>query len=388
MSTEKSDIKQMKWLKKQLRNNECDINKQRANMAPIHAAVITDNTEIVKLIVKTKGVDVDAACKKEVDGEMHTHGVLDVAVKQPHPSIEILKILLEVVRNPVSCDGCGVPACIVEALDCEYYDILELFRGKDCLLGAMNGSKFFKLASVIIRMDKPPLLRWLLQLPEVISFMDEGDDVKREIRKRFFTLGLFEYARERDGLDKLNKMCELLTEFIGESRSGDDDGMSFKDSITEVKEESQGGLEDEDGMSLKDCITVVKGESQDGLDVDEEGMSLKDSITEVKGESQGGFDGDEEGMSLKDCITEAKGESQGGLDGDEEAMSSKDCITEVKGESQGGLDGDEEGMSLRDCITEVKGESQGGLDGDEEEMSLKDCITEVKGKKSSWIRRR
>jgi len=277
MSTEKSDIKQMKWLKKQLRNNECDINKQRANMAPIHAAVITDNTEIVKLIVKTKGVDVDAACKKEVDGEMHTHGVLDVAVKQPHPSIEILKILLEVVRNPVSCDGCGVPACIVEALDCEYYDILELFRGKDCLLGAMNGSKFFKLASVIVRMDKPPLLRWLLKLPEVISFMDEGDEVKRGIRKGFFTFALLEYAREHDGVE----MCELLTEFMGESPSGDDDGMSLKDC---------------------DCITEVKGKSQGGLDGDEEGMSLKECITEVKVESQGGLDGYEEGMSLKDCV--------------------------------------------------------------------------------------
>ena len=43
MSTDKSDEKQMKWLKKQLRSNERDINKQRANMAPIHAAVFTDN---------------------------------------------------------------------------------------------------------------------------------------------------------------------------------------------------------------------------------------------------------------------------------------------------------------------------------------------------------
>ena len=57
MSTDKSDEKQMKWLKKQLRSNERDINKQRANMAPIHAAVFTDNTEIVKIIVKTKGVN-------------------------------------------------------------------------------------------------------------------------------------------------------------------------------------------------------------------------------------------------------------------------------------------------------------------------------------------
>jgi len=101
-------------------------------------------TEIVKIIVKTKGVDVDATCKTEVNGKLVAHGVLGVAVKQPHPSIEIIKILLEFVRNPVSCDKLGVPACIVTAFGYEYFDILELFRGKACLLGAIDGSLFFK----------------------------------------------------------------------------------------------------------------------------------------------------------------------------------------------------------------------------------------------------
>ena len=177
------------------------------------------------------------------------------------------------------------------------FDILELFRRKASLLGEIDGFLFMKLASVVIAMNKPPVLKWLLQVPEVVSFMDEGEEVKRG--RRFFTFGLLEYARKHNRVE----MCELLTEFMGESLSGDDDR-----------------------MSLKDCITEVKGESQGGLDGDEERMSLKDCIAEVKGESQGGLDGDEEGMSLKDCITEGKGVSQGGLDGDEDGMSIKDCM--------------------------------------------------------------
>jgi len=284
MSTEKSDRKQMNWLKKQLKTNECDINKQRANLAPIHAAVIADNTKIVELIVKMKGVDVDAACKIEVNGKLLTRGVLDVAVKQPHPSIEIIKILLEFVKNPVLCDNIGIPGCIVVALGNEYYDILELFRGKACLLGAIDGSLFFKLASIVIRLGKPPLLRWMLQFPEVISFMDEGEEVKRNMRRRFLTFGLLEDAREHDQVE----ICELLTEFIGESLS-ELNGVAVDMSLNNINEVMEKSLE-------------VMEKSVAGLDGDENGMSLKVDITEVIEESQGGLDGDEDRMSMKDCV--------------------------------------------------------------------------------------
>ena len=97
--------------------------------------------------------------------------------------------------------------------------------------------------------NKTPVLRWLLQLPEVVSFMDEGEEVKRG--RRFFTFGLLEYARKHDRLE----MCELLTEFMGESVVGldvDDDVMH----IFEFTEESVGGLDGDIyyGMPLTDCV--------------------------------------------------------------------------------------------------------------------------------------
>jgi len=220
---------------------------------------------------------VDAASKIEVNGKLVTRGVLDVAVKQPHPSIEIIKILSEFVKNPVLCDNIGIPGCIVVALGNEYYDILELFRGKACLLGSIDDSLFFKLASIVIRLEKPPLLRWMLQLPEVISLVDEGDEVKRSMRRRFLTFGLLEYAREHDQVE----ICELLTEFMGESLSG----------LNGV------GVE----MSLNN-INEVMEKSLAGLDGDENGISLKADITEVMEESQGGLDEDEDRMSMKDCV--------------------------------------------------------------------------------------
>lgn len=259
-------------------------------------------TEIVKIIVKTKGVDVDATCKTEVNGKLVAHGVLGVAVKQPHPSIEIIKILLEFVRNPVSCDKLGVPACIVTAFGYEYFDILELFRGKACLLGAIDGSLFFKLATIVITMDKPPVLRWLLKLPEVIKFKDEGEEVKK-----LLTFGLLKYAFEHERVE----MCELLTEFMGERLSGimGDDGMSLKDYVRALKGESPGGLKlDVGGMSLKDYVRALKGESLGGVKGDD-GMSLKDHVLALKEESLSGLKGDVDGMSLKDYVRSSKGES-------------------------------------------------------------------------------
>jgi len=227
LSTKKSDQKQMKWLKKQLRCNDGDINKVRANMAPIHAAIKTENTEIVQQIVKTKGVDVDAVWKKERNGEWRTYGVLDVALFQLHPSIEIIKILVEYVRNPVAACG-GVPRCILIALEEEYFEILELFREKALLFGAIDETKVIKLVNFAIRIDKPPVLRWLLQLPEVVSYRDEGE-------VRWLFTGLLDEARE----DGRVEVCELLTEFMGKSLGGlegGEVGMPLKDSKDSSKE--------------------------------------------------------------------------------------------------------------------------------------------------------
>jgi len=239
LSTEKSDQKQMKWLRKQLRTNEGDINKVRANnMAPIHAAIITENIEIVQQIVKTKGVDVDAVWKKE-DAY---YGVLDVALFQPHPSIEIIKILVEYVRNPVLRE-CGVPGFILIALEEEYFEILELFREKALLFGAIDETKIFKLVTFAMMKDKPPVLRWLLQLPEVVSYRDE-DEVRR-----LFT-GLLDEAREHGKLE----MCELLTDFMGKSSGGlerDEDGMPLKDSKDSSKETKS--IDDVVAVKVKYC---------------------------------------------------------------------------------------------------------------------------------------
>merc|ERR1712042_198505 len=78
-----------------------------------------------------------------------------------------------------------------------------------------------KLVNFAIRIDKPHVLRWLLQLPEVVSYRDEGE-------VRWLFTGLLDEARE----DGRVEMCELLTEFMGKSLGGlegDEVGMPLKD---------------------------------------------------------------------------------------------------------------------------------------------------------------
>ena len=134
-------------------------------------------------------------------------------------------------------------------------------------------------SNIVITMDKPPVLRWLLKLPEVIKFKDEGEEVKK-----LLTFGLLKYAFEHERVE----MCELLTEFMGERLSG---------------------IMGDDGMSLKDYVRVLKGESPGGLKLDVGGMSLKDHVLALKEESLSGLKGDVDGMSLKDYVRSSKGES-------------------------------------------------------------------------------
>jgi len=200
----------MKWLKKQLRNNKGDINKVRGMMTPIHAAIITDNIDVLQLIVNTQGVEVDAACKYEVDGTLNTYGVLDMAVMQQPPSIEVIKILVGLVKNPVLSVEFGVPSCIAIAVRHEYLDILDILRGKACLFEAVNAKQFLRLAYVAILEEKPLGLSWLLQLPEFLKNLDEGE-VMRGLSNLASMLGKVKAD-----------MCEQIKEFLGETQSGVD----------------------------------------------------------------------------------------------------------------------------------------------------------------------
>ena len=78
-STMETDLKQMKFLKRQLRSNPSDINKLRQStmypdmmIAPIHAAVVAENLEILQYILAMKDVDdnkraFDTRIKKELE---------------------------------------------------------------------------------------------------------------------------------------------------------------------------------------------------------------------------------------------------------------------------------------------------------------------------------
>jgi len=258
LSTDKSDQKQMKWLKKQLRNNKGDINKVRGMMTPIHAAVIKDNLDVLQQIVNTKGVEVDAACKYEVDGTLNTYGVLDIAVMQEPPSIEIIKILVGLVKNPVISVEFGVPDCVVLAVRHEYLDILDIFRGKACLLEGVNAKQFVELASLAILAEKPLGLSWLLHLPELINCLDKGE----------VTRGLSNLASSL-GKAKAN-MCEQVKDFLGETQTGlDEDVREYTEAagveskkIVDLRTELE---ENKEQMIVMKETTIKSNREQDKL---------------------------------------------------------------------------------------------------------------------------
>jgi len=177
----KSDQKLMKSLKKQLNTQKADINKLRQStikpywmLAPIHAAIVTNNIEALQQILETKGVDVDCAATLRRDGHpVMKYGVIDMVTLSwngEKPNIEVVKLLLANIRKPVlhpTVSGIA-PECIVHFVQDECLDILDLLHSHADWINSFNP---MDTLAVAVWQDKPRVFTHVL--PEASKLIDQ-----------------------------------------------------------------------------------------------------------------------------------------------------------------------------------------------------------------------
>ena len=179
--------KLMKTLTKQLRTSGKDINKLKKSslfcnsmLAPIHAALFTNSPRVFKLVLDTKGLEVNSICTFRGD----KYDILDLAAAG-NGNIEILKLILEKIEIPmmgiVEIDGHIVPRCIDSVVLHDRLDMVRLFLTKtekyplltpfSCLVSAIahNHCRIFSHvlqfigAGVLMFFDKKPNLMALCE---------------------------------------------------------------------------------------------------------------------------------------------------------------------------------------------------------------------------------
>jgi len=230
-STDQSNPKQMKFLKRQLRSNLPEINKLRQStqdenmrIAPIHAAAMTENIEILKQILETKDVNVDAAAIVRTPLQIKKFGVIDAACfNSPLFNLDIIKLLLEHVQRPCLMMSYGdsmilLPNCLIEAVENECLELVDiLLKNADLLEREMKisagapvrlFSPYYCLV-VAIGSDKPRVFKHLLQLSPSYNF-----DLELIILKGK-PVSLVEFAR----INQRTEMCEELVNILKENES-------------------------------------------------------------------------------------------------------------------------------------------------------------------------
>jgi len=236
-STTEKDQKQMKFLKRQLRTNFSEINKLRQStmfpermIAPIHAAVQSENIEILQLLLAMKDVYVDnAALVKTCLNRSMKVGVIWIALYENPENLDILKLLLEHVQRPwITLDerpelgGLMLPWCLVNAVEDERLDLLEVLLGKADLLGreVLISASFYgeevKVFSVFyclviaIGANKPEVFRRLLLLQ-----IFQVNDLYQVLPYNGRLVTLLEFAR----IHKRRDMCEQLERVLKDTHT-------------------------------------------------------------------------------------------------------------------------------------------------------------------------
>ena len=182
-STNKTDEKQMKFLKRQLRTNPSDINKLRQStgdpemmIAPIHPVIAeTENIEILQHILAMKDVDVNKRAlfrKTEVS-------IVFMAFLRKNMFQDLLELLLEHVQHPMievvkhSDLDIPLPSGLVEAVENDRLDVLKDFLRKADLLEGEAASFYgikqifspFYCLVIAVTANKPETFKQLLELP-------------------------------------------------------------------------------------------------------------------------------------------------------------------------------------------------------------------------------
>jgi len=254
-TTIKTDHRQMKFLKRQLKTNPSEIYKLRQStlvpermIAPIHAAVLAENIEILQHILAMKDVCYDQVAligTREV-------GVIWIAVHKNPKNLDILKLLLDHVQRPwidmreFPELGMLLPGCLVSAMGNERLDILEVLLGKaDMLEREVNPAslascygeevKFFSMAcclAIAVGANKPGLFSQLLLLPSFKA--NDLDQALLPYKEKPVTL--FEFARIHKRTEMLEcEQVEQILKIRTEMLMCEQEKQILRDELTQAK---------------------------------------------------------------------------------------------------------------------------------------------------------
>jgi len=304
-STIKTDQKQMKFLKRQLRTNPSEINKLRQStlfpermIAPIHAAVQSDNIEILEHILAMKDVYVDnAALVRTCLNRTVQVGVIWIALQENPKNLDILKLLLEHLQRPwivmVQYPELDMmlPGCLVNAVEKERLDLLEVLLGKAELLErevkmaslasfygeAVKAFTIFSCLAIAVGSNKPGVFRHLLSLP---SF--QVNDLYQVLPRKGRLVTLLEFAR----IHKRTEMCEQLEQILNDTNT--EEGEEDTDEHMQIKKKIAGN--DAETALLRGVIDHVAGrvvdqiveENKNLVKVDVNKISVKKECTKEK----------------------------------------------------------------------------------------------------------
>jgi len=224
------DQKKLRSLKRQLKTNSSDINRLRQStinpaqmLAPIHAAILYGNFEIVRLVLDTEGVDLDIKARIKSRSNVMNLGIIDVAVCFVETiDIEVVKYLLE--RNAIlelhydekPIPGTPLSVSLMFCVQAEHLDVLDVLHSK---AGEVEFFSPFYSLLVAIVLNKERVFKHVL--PQVKAKLHQKfyDDKER----RYFTL--LEFAE----LYKRTEMCDQIKAEAAEYSTEE------KDNLTEEK---------------------------------------------------------------------------------------------------------------------------------------------------------
>jgi len=295
-STIKTDQKQMKFLKRQLRTNPSEINKLRQStlfpermIAPIHAAVQSDNIEILEHILAMKDVYVDnAALVRTCLNRTVQVGVVWIALQENPKNLDILKLLLEHLQRPwivmVQYPELDMmlPGCLVNAVEKERLDLLEVLLGKAELLErevkmaslssfygeAVKAFTIFSCLAIAVGSNKPGVFRHLLSLP---SF--QVNDLYQVLPHKGRLVTLLEFAR----IHKRIEMCEQLEQLIVKDTHTED---GEKDTIERIQIKKKIAVNEAEITILRGVIDHVAGRVVDQI-VEEDKNLMEVDVNKV-----------------------------------------------------------------------------------------------------------
>jgi len=219
-----NDEKLMKTLTKQLRANGKDVNKLKKSslfcnsmLAPIHAALFTNSPRVFKLVLDTKGLEVNSICTFRGD----KYDILDLAAAG-NGRIEILKLILEKIENPmmgiVEIDGHVVTKCIESAVLHDRLDMIRLFLSKtdkfpllnpfSCLVSAI-AHDHCRIFSYVLNFIGAGVLKFFDKKPNLMGLVERHNRTHLKLRLTQVMLMHFKEEMKNEFEENEKKLIEM-----------------------------------------------------------------------------------------------------------------------------------------------------------------------------------